>query len=207
MKKLLFVLPLVAMLGCGKEIQYNKEEVQINENLGEPLVYKSLESSITEKITQYLNDSAITLSKNFDFENLSFTSSPDNPNLFGVILREENASVDDYLAVAFLFDEDSTIFSFYYLNTQIDGNLSEVSFLDEDMNFQWKMNIDMNSLTYTVDNSLYKASTGCGAKVAECIQDAYLEDGWGSVVLWLGSAFVPELSVAVAIVCIRQVNC
>lgn len=42
---------------------------------------------------------------------------------------------------------------------------------------------------------------GMGDCVARCIGDAYLEEGWGSVVLWCATLYCPEVGAAVAIYC------
>lgn len=72
-----------------------------------------------------------------------------------------------------------------------------------DKNLNFLMSFDIDESTIAVRN-LAKTYDGCGDALAPCFSDKYTENGCDSVLLGIGTLFMPEVGVGVLVVCLYE---
>lgn len=209
MKKVfkLFSIPLIILLltSCSKD---SESSHKIDSKF---LVEKNYNEKYLAKIDSYLNEKSSLLRSGeiiqFDYDNTSFVQNQENTNYFSITAREINYNENDFYTISFLFDENSDIFRSYILKTvKVDDFINEVSFYNaEDNSYQFKVIFNKNENVVQIESDDINSKTkSCGQQIADCVSDAYTNDGWASVGLGILTAFVPETAVAAVLVCASQ---
>ena len=106
---------------------------------------------------------------------------------------------------SYVLDEYNNIVTYSISETEyLNKNKVEVKYFDKNGFTLSHYIIDKNSekVDFLSSNNFAKgAEKGCGQAIIDCMGDKYTNNGWDSIFLTIGTAFLPEIAVGVAVVC------
>lgn len=143
----------------------------------------------------------------FDYNNLTSVKI-DNQNNSALIANQVNYDVNNSInkSIAFFMNEKEEIVNSLIIeNKIISDNEREVTYLtvnnEKLMTIKFDKAKNSSEFVFYSKNLENGKSKPCSDKTLDCIEDFYTDHGWLSVAIWVGSAFGPEVPVAIAIAC------
>lgn len=217
MKKIIFgLITTILFISCENESNssdnsLNSEEfpLQTNKIADTENALKKINNFKIKNFGSTSNfDSSTNKSKlTFDYNNLTSVKI-DNQNKSALIANQVNYDVNnpENKSIAFFMnDKKEIVNSLIIENKIISENNREVSYytVNNEILMTIKFDKAKNSSEFVFHNKNLKNAKKkpCSEETLDCIEDFYTGHGWLSVAIWVGSAFGPEVPVAIAIAC------
>lgn len=194
------------MTSCGQDDE-NSQQTETKEYAKNDLTARFREYAKSKLDTK--NTSRIVGSVEYDFENIYY-----NKESNGYFLLQKGYDInsdDEQMAVFSGMDEKGEFTGLVEMgSTKIKNGKFTVKYYDAEqvlasVDFDYKKD-EKRVYFSNIQNESLMSKRNCGQGAASCIQDAYSNHGWMSVVLWVETAWLPQTAFAVAGACVIK-NC
>lgn len=202
------IFPLLLILLLGSCAKTEKKIVPQNEYF---VIAQKLQSEKIIDLVKIQLEKSSSYKTNYDWDlnSLKLTKSIHNDSIFAITIREKSSNLETSNILCYMFNQDSTIFASYIITMkQFGDSIAEVFFDNPEkaIIFSAKFDLQNNTIAFNGDISTTNKQADCGKLIAECISKSYADNGWDSVALWVMTAVIPEVAIAVALLCAKTVS-
>lgn len=143
----------------------------------------------------------------FDYDNAKIVLDKESNGKVLVARQKNYDSKTNNLSLGLYLDNNDNVLSYFIVkNDKINNEYDKISYLDYDNNVLTEVYLNKKTNTFESPQQKISSRRGCGQAVANCVSNAYSEQGWKSVGLFIVTAFQPEISLVVAGLCAGK-NC
>lgn len=208
LKQLKLIFLSVITFSCENDNTNIESHVE-QQKFGEITLTKSIDSKLINQVLNYnINTLNTKQTYDYDFDNSSQITI-DNSTIKAISVPQNiSGNYPIQRRKSYVLDEHNDIVRYFTSETKyLSNNKVEVKYFDINGLILSHFIIDKNSkeVDFLSSNNFGKnKEKSCGQAIIDCMGDKYTNNGWDSVFLTIGTAFLPEIAVGVAVVCVYE---